>query len=108
VLVVHALDDLTESSFTDDLDELISECDLVIFLDSVVAFFVIKAVVDKTLELSCLNFLLVFLNKVYVLVFFNFFDFVICQIPLGVIFLFKFSGLHGKTQLFVDLNLVIL
>lgn len=70
--MVHALDDLAECPFADDLDELISVGNVVVLLDFVVAFFVVESVVDQALQLSWLYLRFVCAQIVDVLVFLDF------------------------------------
>lgn len=51
VFVVKALDDLAEGALSDDFDQLEPVGDVVSFLDPIVTFFIVKSVVDESLEL---------------------------------------------------------
>lgn len=48
VLVVHALDYLSESTLANHFDELVSKSDVVILLNSVVSFFIVESVIYQT------------------------------------------------------------
>lgn len=49
--MIHALNNATESSLADLLDNLVSIADLVASFESVVPFLVVKSIVDKSLKL---------------------------------------------------------
>jgi len=55
VLVIHARNNLSKCSLSDNFNQLIPVGDMVIFLNSVVAFFVVETVIYKSFKLSRLN-----------------------------------------------------
>ena len=59
ILVVEAFNNLSESSFSYNFNELESESNMVSLLDTIVTFFVIKSVVDQSLHITCFYFVLI-------------------------------------------------
>ena len=45
MLVVEALDYLTEGTFSNNFNELESECNMITFLNSIVSFLIVKTVI---------------------------------------------------------------
>ena len=98
VLVVHALNDLAESAFTDNFDELVSVGNVIVFLDSVVAFIVVEPVVDQSLELGRFDFGLIFTQVVDLLKLIDLRLFETGQILLSNAFLFCHFWVHGESK----------
>jgi len=72
VLVIQTLDDLAKRSFTDNFYQLEPIRDVVAFLNSVIAFLVIKAIVDEPLQLGGFDFVFVFTHIIDLIEFIDF------------------------------------
>lgn len=72
VLVIETLDDLSEGSLADDLDELEAVRDVVAFLDAIVALLIVVAVVHEALHVRRLDLLVILTEVVQLLVVFDF------------------------------------
>jgi hypothetical protein len=80
VLMVQALDNLSEGSLTDDLDQLEPVSDVVTFLNSVVPLFVIKAVIYKSLQLCRFDLVLILSEVIQILILVNLSPLKICEV----------------------------
>jgi len=78
VLVIQTLDDLAKRSFTDNFYQLEPIRDVVAFLNSVIAFLVIKAIVDEPLQLGGFDFVFVFTHIIDLIEFIDF-----CFLEIG-------------------------
>lgn len=80
VLVIQALDDLTEGALTDDLDQLEPVGDMVPFLNSVVPLFVVKAIIYKSFQLCRLDLGRVVCEVVEVLILIHLSPLKVCEV----------------------------
>lgn len=70
MLMIHAFNDLAKGTFTYDFDKLISIGNMVIFLNPIVSFLIIKSIINKSFKFCRLNFLLVITYIINFLIFF--------------------------------------
>lgn len=101
VLVVKALDDLAKGAFTDDLDQLEPESDVVTLLNSVVAFLIIKAVVYQSLHVAGLDLVLVLTHVEQLFILLDLCLFEICQILISNMVRLRHRGRDWKFDLHV-------
>lgn len=83
MLVIEALDDLSEGSLADDFDQLEAVRDVVAFLDSIVALLIVVAVVYEALHVRRFDLLVVLAKVVQLLVVIDFGKLGRCQVLFG-------------------------
>lgn len=101
VFVVQALDDLPEGSLANNFNQLESECDVVTFLDSVIAFFVIKSVVNESLHITCLNLEFILAQVIQLVILFNFCSLEVRQVLVGNIICFGLTWSDRELNLHI-------
>ena len=98
MLVVHALDDLSESSLSNHLNELVSVSNMVLLLYPVVPFVIVITIINQPLQLGRLYLHLVLAEVKQLLILVNLCFLEVSQVLLSDVLLLSSVGLHGELQ----------
>lgn len=77
--MINTLDHISEGTFTDDFLDFVPETDLVSFLIAIIAFVIVKTIIDKAFQLSWLVLVRLRGKEINFFIFFDLSPFISCQ-----------------------------
>lgn len=93
MLMIKTFNDLSECTLANYLNKLESVSNVIIFLDPIVSFFVIKTVINESFKFCGFDFSFIIAKIINMVVLLNFSFFEICQIFLRYALLFAIGGI---------------